>query len=272
MRKEWLEANRANWEERTPIHLRSDFYDVEGWLREGRGPRPAELEALGDVAGLRLLHLQCHIGLDTLAFARAGAVVCGLDFSPAAVAAATELAERAGLSDRAGFVCADVYSAVEALGHATYDIVYVSLGALCWLPEVAPWAAVVAELLVAGGRLYLHDGHPLADALGENTLLFENDYFEEAEPYVDDSADTYTDSAQELAHRRNYSWNHGLGEIVTALLAQGLVIESLVEHDWAPWRRFPFLVEGVRHHWTTPAGMPRVPMSFTLLARRSADT
>ena len=130
--------NRANWDERTAIHLESRAYDVEGWIRDGKGPPPRELEALGDVSGLRLLHLQCHIGLDTLAWARAGASVTGLDFSPAAIAAATEITERAGLSGRARFVCADVYDACEALDHATFDVVYVSLGSLCWLPSRGP--------------------------------------------------------------------------------------------------------------------------------------
>ncbi len=126
---ERLAANQANWDERTGLHLRSRFYDVESWLSESRGPRAREVEALGDVAGLRLLHLQCHFGLDTLAWARAGARVTGLDFSPAAIDAARAIAARAGLDDRATFVCADVYDAVEALAQATFDIVYVSLGA-----------------------------------------------------------------------------------------------------------------------------------------------
>ncbi|MGA3216657.1 MAG: class I SAM-dependent methyltransferase [Acidimicrobiales bacterium] len=265
---EHLEANRANWDERTPVHLASRFYDVEGWLKDGRGPRAAEVEALGDVSGLRLLHLQCHIGLDTLSWARAGALVTGLDFSPVAIAAARELARRSGLSGKSEFVCADVYDAVEALGHKTFDIVYVSLGALCWLPRVNPWAEQVAALVAPGGRFYIHDGHPLADALGEERLVVENDYFEEVEPYLEDSEDTYTDSTRPLVNQRTYSWNHGIGETINSLIGQGLRLEWILEHDWTSWQRFPFLVEVGRHHWTTPAGMPRIPMSFSLLAYR----
>ena len=138
-----MAANRANWDDRAAVHLESRFYDVEGWLRDQRGPRPREIEALGDVTGLRLVHPQCHFGLDTLAWARAGAVVTGLDFSPVAIAAAAEIAERAGLSERATFVCASVDEAVSALSGATFDVVYVSLGALCWLPSVAVWAGMV---------------------------------------------------------------------------------------------------------------------------------
>src|SRR5664279_5053074 len=123
---EYIAANRANWNDRAEVHLESDFYDVEGWLREPRRPRPYEIEALGDVSGLRLVHLQCHFGLDTLEWAREGAQVAGLDFSPVAIAAANDLASRAGLSDRATFVCSDVYDATNALDGATFDVVYVS--------------------------------------------------------------------------------------------------------------------------------------------------
>ena len=260
--------NRASWDERVPIHTASEFYDVEGWLREGRGPRPAEVEALGDVTGLDLVHLQCHFGLDTLAWARAGATVTGLDFSEPAIEQARVLAGRAGLEDRATFVWANVYDAVDALGSSTYDVVYVSLGALCWLPSVDQWAAVVAALLRPGGRLYVHDVHPLSDALADDDLVVEHTYFEEPEPYIDDSGFTYTDGTYTLSIKRNYSWNHGVGETVTALIRHGLTLEWLQEHDYTSFARFPWLVhEG--HHFTLPEGRPRIPLSFSLLARRS---
>jgi SAM-dependent methyltransferase len=263
-----ITQNRRSWDERVPIHVASEFYDVEGWLREGRGPRPAEAEALGDVTGLDLVHLQCHFGLDTLAWARAGARVTGLDFSEPAIEQARLLARRAGLDDRATFVCADVYDAVEALGHHSYDVVYVSLGALCWLPFVDRWAAVVASLLQHGGRLFVHDVHPLSDAFSDDELVIENSYFEEPEPYVDDSGFTYTDGTYSLSMGRNYSWAHSLGEIVTALIGHGLTLERLEEHDWTSFARFPWLVRDSDQHFSIPAGRPRVPLSFSLLARR----
>jgi len=263
-------SNRANWDERTTIHLGSRFYDVEGWLRDGRGPRRREVEALGDVTGLHLLHLQCHFGLDTLAWARAGAQVTGLDFSPAAVEAAQDIAQRAGLAKRAEFVCADVYQATEALGHAEFDIVYVSLGALCWLPSVDRWASQVGALVAPGGRFYLHDGHPLAWALAEDRPEVEHSYFEEVEPLVDDSGCTYTDADRPIVNKRIYGWNHGIGETVSALVRHGLRLDWLVEHDWTDWPCFPWLVETAEGTWSTPSGKPRVPLSFSLLASRAA--
>jgi SAM-dependent methyltransferase len=267
-----LVANQENWNDRTPVHLASKFYDVEQWLARQPGPRARELDALGDVAGCSLLHLQCHFGLDTLQFARAGAVVTGLDFSPVAIDAARGLARRAGLSARSTFVCADVYDAVDALGGATFDIVYVSLGALTWLPVIDAWAAQVAALVAPAGRFYLHESHPLAWALADEELTIEHTYFEEAQPHVDDSGLTYTDSDVVLDHARTHEWNHGLGEIVTALIRHGLRIDSLIEHDWTVWPRFPWLVrEGgtdATDEWILPADVPRLPLSFTLLASK----
>ena len=177
-----MATNRISWDERVPIHVASAFYDVEQWLRNRPGPRPREVEALGEVAGLNLVHLQCHFGLDTLAWADAGARVTGLDFSPPAIQVAQDLAVQAGLDGRSSFVCANVYDAAETLAPETFDIVYVSLGALCWLPSVGRWADQVAALARPGGRLYLHDGHPLAWALADQTPTLEHTYFEEPEP------------------------------------------------------------------------------------------
>jgi SAM-dependent methyltransferase len=269
---ERLAANREKWNDRTGIHLRSTFYDVEGWLRDQRGPRAREREALGDVNGLRLVHLQCHFGLDTLAWARAGAHVTGVDFSPAAIAAAREISARAGLADRAEFECANVYDAVDLLGRARFDIVYVSLGSLCWLPSVDQWAEQAAGLVAPGGRVYLHDVHPLAWALADESLTIEHTYFEEHEPYVDDFAGTYTDGDATVAHHRSYEWNHSIGEIVTALIRRGLQLTWLVEHDWTVTQRFPWLVRDADHNWTTTADMPRLPLTFSLLASRPAVT
>jgi SAM-dependent methyltransferase len=261
-----LEANRRNWDDRTGVHLESRFYDVEGWLREEPGPRPREVEALGEVAGLTLLHLQCHFGLDTLAFARAGAAVTGLDFSPAAIEAARTIARRAGLADRATFVCSDVLDAADALNARTFDIVYVSLGSLCWIPSVSQWASQVAALVAPGGRFYLHDGHPLAWALADTRPCLEHTYFEELKPYAEDTPDTYTDATRPVVNQRSYEWNHSIGETVTALIRHGLRLEWLVEHDWTVWPRFGWLVAAGDRHWTSPAGVPRMPLSFSLLA------
>jgi SAM-dependent methyltransferase len=270
-RSDYFDANEAQWDDRAVVHLESQFYDVEGWLQSDTGPRAHEVAALGSVDGLTLVHLQCHFGLDTLAFARAGARVTGLDFSETAVEAAREIAGRAGLADQARFVRANVEDAPEALDHATFDIVYVSLGALCWLPSVTRWAAAAAALVAPGGRLYLHDGHPLSWALADDDLTLTYTYFEEAEPFVGEDTRTYTDQRRPIEHARNFQWNHSMGEIVTALVNQGLYIIELTEHDWTVWERYKWLRKvgsGHEARWVFPPDVPALPLSFTLLAQR----
>lgn len=263
-----LAANRALWDDAVDAHLDSAFYDVEGWLAGASGPRPVERAALGEVAGLELVHLQCHFGQDSLGWARVGARVTGLDFSPAAIAAARALAQRAGLEERTRFVCADVHAAAATLGAGRFDVVYVSLGSLSWLPRVAPWAQQVAALLRPGGRLFLHEVHPLSDALADDTLRVTSTYFEQAEPFVEDAALAYAAEPGDRAARRGYTWSHGLGEVVTALVGNGLVLESLTEHDWTAFARFDWLLELGPQHFALPQDRPRIPLSYSLLARK----
>ena len=227
---------------------------------------------LGDLEGLDVAHLQCHIGLDSLALADAGARVTGLDFSPAAIEAARDLARRAGLSERARFVEGDVLSAKEILDEESFDLVYVSLGALCWLPSIKKWAAAASFLLRPGGRLYLHDVHPLAGALADDELRIARPYFEEPEPWRDVSGVTYTDGELALTHADSYEWNHSLGEIFSALTSEGLSVLLLVEHDWTVWPMFPWLIEAEEHRWCQPPGGPRLPLTFTLLASAASPS
>lgn len=267
---DYLAANRANWDERVPIHVASQFYDVQGWMRDRPGQRGWEREILGDVAALNVAHLQCHFRLDTLALVDAGAQVAGLDFSRAAITQARSLAKQAGLDERARFVQADVYDAVEVLSPNSFDLVYVSLGALCWLPNVQRWAHQVAALLRPGGRLYLHDGHPLAWALAEDDMRIEHTYFEEPTPHAADVDVTYTDGDARMTQTRQYEWNHSIGEIVSAVIDQGLQVTLLREHDWTVWQRFPWLVATSDGRWAVPPDRPRVPLTFTLTATRPA--
>jgi SAM-dependent methyltransferase len=263
---ERIAANRANWDARTPVHVASRAYDVERWLADQRGPRADEAALLGPVDGKKLLHLQCHIGLETLAWARVGADVVGLDLSPAAIAEAERLAHRARLEHRARFVCADVNNAAAALTGERFDIVYVSLGALCWLPSVQRWAHQVAAVLAPGGRLFLQDSHPVSHALHDDDPVFVRSYFEEPEAVSYDDGMTYTDGPPLTDGKTSFEWNHGIGEIVSALIAEGLVLDSLVEHDWTRFGRFPWLSDDGTGRWIAPPEKPRIPLAFTLTA------
>ncbi|GLY65550.1 class I SAM-dependent methyltransferase [Amycolatopsis taiwanensis] len=263
---DYLAVNLPLWDERVAIHVASDFYDVAGFKAGASSLREFELVEVGAVTGRRLVHLQCHFGLDTLSWARRGADVTGLDFSPKAIEAARTVADDVGLTAR--FVVADVYDAATVLGE-TYDIVYTGLGALCWLPDVDRWAKVIADLLEPGGFLYLAEFHPFADTLDETegrTVTF--DYFAEG-PQVWDEPDagSYADPQARVRHTRSIEYAHGLGEVVTALAAAGLRIDFLHEHDYTLWPRFAVLErDGIAYR--LPAERPRVPLMYSIRATK----
>lgn len=269
---DYRSVNRANWDERAPVHAVSKGYGLDRFRDDPAHISDVvrfDLPRLGDVRGLRGVHLQCHIGTDTVSLARLGAVMSGLDFSPAALDVARGLA--AGLGLDVDFHEADVYDAVSVLGAESYDLVFTGIGALCWLPSVSRWAAVVAELLKPGGRLFLREGHPMLWALGEprpdGVLAVEYPYFETAEPLVWDEPGTYVDTEHVFANTVTHEWNHGLGEIVTALLDAGLVLTQLVEHDTVPWEALPGQMDLVgTNEWRLRDRPERLAHSYTLQA------
>lgn len=264
---EWLVLNRAAWDERVPIHVRSAFYDNDSF-RAGRDPlRAFEPDELGPVDGLDLVHLQCHFGQDTLGWARRGARVTGLDFSEAGIAAARALAAEVGID--ADWVCADVYDAPAALGGRTFDVVYTGLGALVWLPDIGRWADVVARLLRPGGCLYLVEFHPVVDIFNEDDLVAEYPYFAPEGARWDDGG-TYTDPDAVTEHNGMWNWTHPLGSVVSALIDAGLVLELLHEHDFTLWARWPWLERHDDHTFRLPPDRPSLPLMYSLRARRPA--
>ena len=266
---EWLAANRANWDERVPIHVASDFYAVQEFLQGVSSLDEFELEELGPmVKGRTLVHLQCHFGLDTLSWARLGASVTGLDFSAPAVAAARELAVSAGVEAR--FVEGNVYDAPALLGEQ-YDIVYTGKGAINWLPDIEAWAGVLAEVCKPGGAVYVSEFHPFSWVFGDESLEIEYGYFHTPEPLVFDEQGTYADPDVVLAHTRTLEWVHPIGDIVSALAAAGLRLEFLHEFAHTHFQRWPFLrLIGPGRRYELPAGMPPLPLMFSLLASKGA--
>lgn len=269
---DYRRINRAAWDERAPAHAESPDYRLDRFLEDPTFISDVvrfDLPLLGDVSGLAGVHLQCHIGTDTLSLARLGAEMVGLDFSPASLEQARRLAARTGAD--IDFVQADVYEAGAVLGSRRFDLVYTGIGALCWLPDVARWAATVAGLLAPGGRLFLREGHPMLWALDETRegLVVDHAYFERAEPFVGTAGGTYVQTDRTFEQGTSYSWNHGLGEIIGGLLAQGLRITGLVEHDSVPWNALPGQMELVEHGEYRVADRPwRLAHSYTLQAVR----
>jgi len=262
---EWLHVNRQNWDERVGIHAVSEFYDLPAFRAGASTLRSFERDEVGDVSGRTLLHLQCHMGQDTLSWARLGAETVGLDFSEAAIRVARTLAEDTQLAARAHFVVSDVYSAGDALRGQRFDIVYTGLGALVWLPDLTRWATVVASLLNPGGFLYLVEFHPVTDMLGDDGRTVEQDYFDTGGRDLD-YPHTYTGS-QAMTRTRQVQWRHPLGEVLTALAGAGLRLDLLREHDVTLFQRFPVL-QRFDSEYRYPAGHPRVPLTYSLRATR----
>jgi SAM-dependent methyltransferase len=260
---DWRALNQANWDDRVPIHVASSFYDLAGFRAGADTLRPFEPAEAGDLPRQQLVHLQCHIGLDTLSWARRGALVSGLDFSAPAIAAASALAAELGIE--ANFVVSDVYDAPAALGGRRFDIVYTGIGALAWLPDIPRWARVVAGLLAPGGFLYLVEGHPVAQILDDATgLVVSRDYFD-SRPTVEEYAHTYTDGPP-LEHVRTVEFQHGIGEVITALIEAGLRIEFLHEFDFDAFGRYESLRRQDDGTYRFPPGRPRVPLIFSVRA------
>jgi SAM-dependent methyltransferase len=272
---DYLRLNRASWDERAPAHAASPDYAVQrftydpGFISDVvRFDRPL----LGDVTGLTGVHLQCHIGTDTISLARLGASMTGLDFSAASLEQARAIATQ--VATPVDFVEGDVYAGVDLLGAERFDLVFTGIGALCWLPRIDEWAGVVAGLLRPGGRLFLREGHPmlwsLADAREDGLLVVEHPYFEREEPSVWDDGGTYVETDVEFSTTTTHEWNHGLGEVVTALMARGMSISGLVEHDSVPWDALPGQMERIGGGEYRLRDRPwRLPHSYTLQARKT---
>lgn len=272
---DYRDVNRANWDERVPAHVASPDYNVARFDEDPQylsGVVRFDVPRLGDIAGVRGLHLQCHIGTDTVSLARLGARMSGLDFSAPAIAQAQSLADRLGLS--VDFHVADAYDAVEVLGASSYDLVYTGIGAICWLPDINRWAQTVAGLLKPGGRLFVREGHPMLwalDSAPEDPVL-KHPYFETPEPIVWDEGGTYVETDHEFATTMTHEWNHGLAEIITAIQSAGLTFDSLTEHDSAPWNALPGLMtEDAAGEWRLTENPNRLPATYTLQAHLSQN-
>lgn len=273
MEAEWRALNRANWDERVPLHLTASSYDLS-LLRAGCSRLDAIVEGeLGPVDGLRVLHLQCHFGRDSLILAQHGAEVVGVDFSEPAIATAKALAGELGLADRARFVCSDVYAAADAVAEdGTFDRVFVTWGAIGWLPDIRGWARIVARFLNPGGALYFAEGHPAALVLDDAVPGVDGmpgwfiSYFHKGALILDNASD-YADTTAVLRNARTHQWQHPLSEVVTALLDAGLTLRWLHEHDRVVWPMFSCLVEEPPAMWRWPDRC-WLPLAYSLWAER----
>ena len=262
----------ANWNERVPIHAASDLYAVKDLVSD-----PDHLSSivdfdrkyLGDVTGKTLLHPQCHIGTDTLSWAKLGASVTGIDFSGTALGVARDAARQLGTD--ALFVESDLNSSTDVLKE-TFDIVYTGVGAICWMPDIARWAEVMAAFTSPGGTFYIREGHPvlwaLDDERDDDLLSITEHYFERSTPSTWHEPDTYAGEGT-LEHATIHSWNHSLAEIFTALTSAGFVVNLFEEHRFLEWQALPHMIE-VDGVWVLPEAQRNlVPLMYSIRATKS---
>jgi SAM-dependent methyltransferase len=259
----YLEQNKDLWNELTPIHARSEFYDVEGFKKGKCTLHSIELEEMGDVTGKSLLHLQCHFGLDTLSWGRRGAKATGVDFSEEAIKTAQKLSSETDI--KAKFIRADIYRLPEVL-KGKFDIVFTSAGVLAWLPDLKRWAEIIAHFLKPKGVFYIREFHPFKmvfdDSSGVTDLKVRWSYFHRPQPMKWKMGD-YADSS---ASGTSYEWTHSMSDIINALVQVGLKIEFLHEFPVCGYKALPFMRQDKDGWWRLEGD--KIPLTFSLKATK----
>ena len=257
---DYLDANRRLWNARTPIHEKSQFYDVDGFLAGQSTLTTIDQESLGDVTGKSLLHLQCHFGLDTLSLARGGAKTTGIDLSDVAIATANRLKQQADLESE--FICCDVYDTANHV-QGPFDIVFSSWGTLVWLPDLARWSQMVSSVTKPGSLVVVNEFHPVIYMLDDHGQL-KYEYFGRSDGYVEESTSTYTDGGSDMPAAREVTWNHGLAVCIESMLTGGFRLLSFREFDFSPYPCFANVVEDAPGEWVIDKYGRSLPYSYAL--------
>lgn len=263
--KDYLAINKASWNKKVRFHLESDFYDVAGFINGAASLNDIELNLLGNIAGKRVLHLQCHFGQDSISLARMGAQVTGIDLSDKAIEAAHDLAAKTHTDVR--FICCDLYDLPNHLDE-TFDIVFTSYGTIGWLPDLDRWASIIAAFLKPGGRFVFAEFHPVVWMFDDNFNKIGYNYFNTG-PIIETYSGTYADRNAEL-NQEYVMWNHGSAEVLSSLLHNGLKLTSFEEFDYSPYNCFRHTVEVAPKKYRIQHLGNKIPMVFALTAEKMA--
>jgi SAM-dependent methyltransferase len=259
----YIEINKQSWNHRTAAHLKSAFYDLDGFLKGNSSLNPIELELLGDIRGKSILHLQCHFGQDTISLGRLGANATGVDLSDAAIAAAQRLAIQT--QTNASFICCDLYHLPHHLDQQ-FDLVFTSYGTITWLPDLDRWAKLIAQYLKPGGKFVFVEFHPVVWMFDDQFEKVGYNYFN-AGPIVETESGTYADRKADIT-LQSVCWNHSMSEVVNSLLQNGLEIDSLHEFDYSPYNCFQNTVEFEPRKYRIAHLGNKIPMVYAIEATR----
>ncbi len=261
--KNYIEINRESWNQRTEAHLKSEFYDLEGFINGKSSLNPIELNLLGDIAGKSILHLQCHFGQDTISLSRLGAEVTGVDFSDKAIESAKKIAVKTGSS--AKFICCDIYDLPEHL-YEKFDIVFTSYGTIGWLPDMDKWAKIVSNYLKPNGTFVFVEFHPVVWMFDNHFEKIAYNYFK-SDAIIETQNGTYADQNANITIT-DVSWNHGLSEVINRLISNGLEILHFEEFDYSPFNCFHNMIAIAPNKYQIQDLGNKIPMVYVLKAKR----
>ncbi len=264
----YSQANQKMWDALVAINAASEMYQLDAFKKGENKLNPLEISEVGDVKGKSLLHLQCHFGMDTLSWARMGATVTGVDFSPKGIELAQSLSRE--LDIPGNFICCDLYDLPKHLNEQ-FDIVFTSYGVLCWLPDIPRWAQTVARYVKPGGFFYLAEFHPFEyvfdDEPGVKELKVKYPYFHKG-PMEFTADGSYSDPVTKIEPCQEYEWAHGVGEVITALIDAGLRLDFFHEFPYACFADLPFMEKGEDGYWRLPGGAETIPLTYSIKATK----
>lgn len=271
---EWFADNQANWNDRARTHMSGNYYGANELITNPESisaELAQDIHRFGNLNGKSVIHLQCHLGTDTIGFARRGTKrVVGLDLSDTSLEFAKDIAAKSGVTVE--FVHSNVYDARENV-EGSFDLVYTSLGVLCWLPDIEKWAETIVSLMAPGGCFFIRDDHPMFMTIGDdvsNGLKIEQSYFQLDQPltWEDETSYILDDNAPKIKAKRNHQWNHSIGEIITALIRAGLTIDSVEETPYSAWCPWPELMVKEGHVYRLKDAPERLPLQFVICAHK----
>lgn len=259
----YLEINKRSWDAKVELHLKSDFYFVDEFMKGRTSLNSIELELLGDITDKRILHLQCHFGQDSISLSRMGAKVTGIDLSEKAIETAKDLAQKCGADTE--FICSDVYSLPDCLNEK-YDTVFTSYGTIGWLPDLDKWAKIINHFLKNDGKFIMAEFHPVVWMFDDDFTKVAYNYFNE-KPIIETYEGTYADQSADI--KQEYvMWNHSLAEVLQNLMKNNIGLQSFQEYDWSPYPCFRHVEEFEKGKWRIPQFGNKIPLVYALQAQK----
>lgn len=262
---DYLSLNKKAWDNKVPYHIASSFYGNNEFIKGKSSLKHVEIELLSrlPLSGKKVLHLQCHFGQDSISLARLGAEVTAVDFSNTAIEKARELAKECKV--KVDFIEDNVLT-YNPSGIAIFDIVFTSYGTIGWFPDLRSWAAVVSRSMKSGGTFVMVDFHPFVWTFDDEIKSLAYDYFQ-ADPIVEVTNGTYADRTAPL-NDTIATWNHGMAEIITALVDTGLIVKEFKEYDYSPYDCFSNLREDEEERFRFAHLQVRIPMLYSLVLEK----